>query len=406
MYFIIADDLTGATDTGIQFQKRGIATTVLVEPPKETWPCLDENTALSINASSRELRPQEAAVRTREVLQHMILCDQDTLFKKVDSLMRGNPVEELEAALEAADRRIALAAPSFPRMGRTVDGGVLHLPDGSAKDLLTLFKNRAHMTVCHIPLARLRTEGAGLASDLARREAPLLCLIDAVTEADLSLVAEIGQALDAPPVYCGSAALAEALPVRGGLSDVPCRPTAKRVLVVTGSRKKETAAQVRRLEAVCGLHKVLLDSECLLHGPAPAEISRAAQKLSELLRQECGAILAFDSLFCSQTGFADDDVAARQAGKSLASKLGEVLNGIDRTLYDGLILVGGDTAVEVCRSLHTTQLLLLEEVQSGTPAGLLADGPLRGMPVITKSGAFGDEDTLLHTWKYIRRESE
>ena len=42
----------------------------------------------------------------------------------------------------------------------------------------------------------------------------------------------------------------------------------------------------------------------------------------------------------------------------------------------------------------------------GTPAGLLADGQLRGMPVITKSGAFGDEDTLLHTWKYIRRESE
>ena len=231
-------------------------------------------------------------------------------------------------------------------------------------------------------------------------------MIDAVTEADLSLVAEIGQALDVPPVYCGSAALAEALPVRGEQPDVACRQAAKRVLVVTGSRKKETAEQVRRLEAVCGLHKVLLDSECLLHGPAPAEISRAAQKLSELLRQECGAILAFDSLFCSQTGFADDDVAARQAGRSLASKLGEVLNCIDRTLYDGLILVGGDTAVEVCRSLHTTQLLLLEEVQSGTPAGLLADGPLRGMPVITKSGAFGDEDTLLHTWKYIRRESK
>ena len=41
MYFIIADDLTGATDTGIQFQKRGIATTVLVEPP--CYPRLREN---------------------------------------------------------------------------------------------------------------------------------------------------------------------------------------------------------------------------------------------------------------------------------------------------------------------------------------------------------------------------
>ena len=79
---------------------------------------------------------------------------------------------------------------------------------------------------------------------------------------------------------------------------------------------------------------------------------------------------------------------------------------ISQEMYDGLILVGGDTAVEVCRSLHTTQLLLLEEVQSGTPAGLLADGPLRGIPVVTKSGAFGDEDTLLHAWKYIRREGE
>ena len=368
MYFIIADDLTGATDTGIQFQKRGIATTVLVEPPKEALPCPGERTALSVNASSRELCPQEAMDRTQEVMQRVVLRDQDTLFKKVDSLMRGNPVEELEAALEAAGRRIALAAPSFPRMGRTVDGGVLRLPDGSAKDLLALFRERAHMAVCHIPLARLRAEGAGLAADLVRREAPLLCLIDAVTEEDLSLAAGIGQALDTPPVYCGSAALAEALPVRGEQPDVPCRPAARRVLVVTGSQKKETAAQVRRLED--------------------------------------GAILAFDSLFCSQTGFADDDVAARKVGKSLAAKLGEVLGRIDHTLYDGLILVGGDTAVAVCRSLQTTQLLLLEEVQSGTPTGLLADGPLRGIPVVTKSGAFGDEDTLLHAWKYIRREGE
>ena len=344
MYFIIADDLTGATDTGIQFQKRGIATTVLVEPPRETPACLGERTALSINASSRELCPQEARDRTQEVLRRMVLRDQDTLFKKVDSLMRGNPVEELEAALEASGRRIALAAPSFPRMGRTVDGGVLRLPDGSAKDLLALFRDRAHMAVCHIPLARLREEGAGLAADLVRREAPLLCLIDAMTEEDLSLAAEIGQALDTPPVYCGSAALAEALPVRGEQPDVACRQAAKRVLVVTGSQKKETAAQVRRLEAVCGLHKVLLDSARLLHEPAPEEISHAAQRLTELLRREDGAILAFDSLFCSQTGFAGDDVAARKVGKSLAAKLGEVLERTDHTLYDGLILVGGDTA--------------------------------------------------------------
>ena len=157
------------------------------------------------------------------------------LVKEINTLSAASS----KAALEAAGRRIALAAPSFPRMGRTVDGGVLRLPDGSAKDLLALFRERAHMAVCHIPLARLRAEGAGLAADLVRREAPLLCLIDAMTEEDLSLAAGIGQALDTPPVYCGSAALAEALPVRGEQPDVPCRQAAKRVLVVTGSQKKE-----------------------------------------------------------------------------------------------------------------------------------------------------------------------
>lgn len=87
-------------------------------------------------------------------------------------------------------------------------------------------------------------------------------------------------------------------------------------------RRRRRRHQVRRLEAVCGLHKVLLDSERLLYEPAPEEISRAAQRLTELLRQEDGAILAFDSLFYSQTGFADDDVAARKVGKSLGSQAG------------------------------------------------------------------------------------
>ena len=200
-----------------------------------------------------------------------------------------------------------------------------------------------------------------------------------------------------------------------GLAGIPpVRGRIVRPLLETSREEIETYLEVHRLSHVedetnrdTALRRNLLRREVMprlaeLHDGAAANICRTA----ELLRQEDGAILAFDSLFCSQTGFADDDVAARKVGKSLAAKLGEVLGRIDHTLYDGLILVGGDTAVAVCRSLQTTQLLLLEEVQSGTPAGLLADGPLRGIPVVTKSGAFGDEDTLLHAWKYIRREGE
>lgn len=405
MVLIIADDLTGATDTGIQFQKQGIATTVLVGPPEKPLLRPGAEEALSINASSRELCAEDAARRTREVMGQIPPRNEDTVFKKVDSLMRGNPAEELETVLKVTGRRNALVAPSYPEMGRTVTDGMLHLPDGTEKDLLALFKRRCGSTVCHIPLARLRAEGVGLAAAIDGEKKTMVYLFDAVTEDDLSLVTRIGRTLEEPTVYCGSAALAAALPVSGRTARADRPPRAGSVLLVTGSRKRETARQVQRLQESCGLHTVLMDSGLLLQGGDAAEIPKTVQTLAGLLTQEHGAILAFDSLFCSQTGFEDDDVAARQSGKRLARELGEVLSRLDPALYDGLILVGGDTSVEVCRSLHSTQLRLLEEVQSGTPAGLLADGPLRGMPVITKSGAFGDEDTLLRTWKYIRRET-
>lgn len=404
MYIIIADDLTGTTDTGIQFQMRGIPTTVLVGPPERPLHRLTAGTALSVNASSRELSPRDARRRTQEVCRRLNIQSSDTLFKKVDSLMRGNPSEELEAVMETAGRRIALVAPSFPKMGRTVEDGMLKLPDGTSKNLLALFTCHSSAAIRHIPLSTLRAREPKLAESLLQESGSVICLFDAVTEQDLTLVTEIGQALPDAPVYCGSAALAAAIPV-----DLPSQlpvqqPHAQRILVITGSRKQETAQQVQQLEELCGIHTVRMDPDRLLEGPDTEEIRKAAESLAELLQTEPGAILTFDSLFCSQTGFGDDRLTVRQFGQQLADKLGQVVELLDPALYNGLILVGGDTAVAVCRSLQTTRIRLLEEVQCGTPAGLMDDGPSMGLPIVTKSGAFGDENTLVRAWNYLRCE--
>ena len=404
MFIIIADDLTGATDTGIQFQKRGIATSVLVEPPSENISYLNATAkqALSINASSRELPSSDAKVRTQTVLNHITVHDSDILFKKVDSLMRGNPVEELETMLQFTDRKIALVAPSFPEMGRIVNDGFLHLPDGSVKDLVTLFKSHTQISVCYISLARLRTEWTNLANIFSQETTPQIYIFDTATEKDLSLVAKIGQALTHPPVYCGCAALAAALSSDAQMLYPTYHPHAKKVLVVTGSRKLKTAQQIQYLKETCNLHMVLMNSKSILHDPNSNEVLSATQQLTELLQQEPGAILAFDSLFYDQTGFENDEISVRQDGKRLASKLGEVLYNLNPNLYDGLILIGGDTSVEICHSLGVTQIQLLEEIQTGIPSGLLADGPLCRLPIVTKSGAFGDKRTLLLMWEYIR----
>jgi uncharacterized protein YgbK (DUF1537 family) len=61
----------------------------------------------------------------------------------------------------------------------------------------------------------------------------------------------------------------------------------------------------------------------------------------------------------------------------------------------GLLLSGGDTASMVCRALGVDSIRLVDEVSTGIPFGLLRGGLLDGRTVVTKSGAFGNEDTLV-----------
>ena len=64
-----------------------------------------------------------------------------------------------------------------------------------------------------------------------------------------------------------------------------------------------------------------------------------------------------------------------------------------------LILTGGDTAISVLKRLGLTRLEVVCELLPGIPllVGTDASGQLR--QVITKSGSFGDEQTLLQLYK-------
>ena len=60
-----------------------------------------------------------------------------------------------------------------------------------------------------------------------------------------------------------------------------------------------------------------------------------------------------------------------------------------------LVLSGGDTASLVCRALEVKAIDLRREVAPGIPCGILCGGPFHGLPVVTKSGGFGQPDALI-----------
>jgi uncharacterized protein YgbK (DUF1537 family) len=68
------------------------------------------------------------------------------IFKKIDSLMRGNPAAEISAALEAFGCDEAVVTPAFPAMGRRVVNGRLlveTIPGWVPMDVSTLARNAA-----------------------------------------------------------------------------------------------------------------------------------------------------------------------------------------------------------------------------------------------------------------------
>src|SRR3712207_2616788 len=117
---IIADDLTGAADTGVQFVRAGYRTAVAFRDAP--LPPADDLDAVALDTDSRTMPAGFAAKRVVEAGR--AVRDARIVYKKLDSTLRGPIAAELVAALEATGRDRAVVAPAFPSAGRTTVDGV------------------------------------------------------------------------------------------------------------------------------------------------------------------------------------------------------------------------------------------------------------------------------------------
>ena len=394
---IVADDLTGAADSGIQFVRAGYSTAVAFRgspiPPSEG---LDVTV---VDTDSRLLSSQEARERVREAGQ--ALKDARIVYKKIDSTLRGPFADESEAILESTGRAKAVVAPAFPSTGRSTLDGVQLLhgepvhETGLAKDPHTPVREG------HIPsvlanagledIATLET-GDLEDPDTVRRVLDGAKWIVADAEEDRHLEALVKAVPDpAKVLWVGSAGLAAALSQvypgshTGGLSgsDAPAR-TSRRVLVVVGSTNEVVREQLRLVADEPETVSVPLDSRAVADGNSDEAVREALKGSREALGKGCNAVL-----YTTVEEDLDSECAER-----LVEDLGEVAAGLsDEDLFDALVLTGGDTAVHVARALGAQGIVLEEEIEAGVPVGALI-GP-KPYPIVTKAGGFGAPDILL-----------
>src|ERR671910_3452089 len=119
---MIADDLTGAADTGVQFVHAGYKTAVFFRDSEVLDDDLD---AVVFDTDSRAMPAGFAAKRVLEAAR--AASKARIIYKKLDSTLRGNVAAELAAALDGARRDRAVVAPAFPAAGRATVGGIQHV---------------------------------------------------------------------------------------------------------------------------------------------------------------------------------------------------------------------------------------------------------------------------------------
>jgi D-threonate/D-erythronate kinase len=390
---VIADDLTGAADTGVQLVHAGYRTAVFFRPSE----VLDDLDAVSFDTDSRTLPAGFAAKRVLEAAH--VAREARVVYKKLDSTLRGNVAAELAAALGAARRDLAVVAPAFPAAGRTTVSGT-QLVNGVPVDETEMGKDpRTPVLEAHVPTLladAFSSVGALSVEDLADPERVRRTLEDnecvvADAERDADLEALVRAVPDPSRVlWAGSAGLALALgnvypgPHVGEACSrsTPARP----VLVVIGSLSGVAREQLRRLVGEYGEVAVSVGV-----GETGA-FERAVAAAREALAGRACAVV-----------HSPEEISASRG--SVLESLAEVAAHLsEEGLFKGLVLTGGATAVRVARRLGASGIRLQGEVETGVPIGALI-GP-KPYPVVTKAGGFGGPDTLVGAVEALAQSEE
>ncbi|GAA5121149.1 4-hydroxythreonine-4-phosphate dehydrogenase PdxA [Pseudonocardia adelaidensis] len=361
--FVIADDLSGAAETAAVLARPGVAARVVLAGAGRPLPVASGLTVVDLD--SRTAVPADAARAVHTALA--AAPPSARIFKKIDSLLRGNLAAEIGAL--AAARSVVLA-PALPVGDRTVRDGVVHLAGSPLHetDAWGIEPVPAPPSVA-AALAPLRTTVLGAATgqadlggalDAALERAPVV-ICDATTDADLDALA--AAALARPGLaLAGSGGFAAA--VGRVLAGPPREPGVRRaelppsVLVVVGSAADVAARQVERL---------------------------LADGAREIRPPVAGATLEPGVTVLRPAAPTGADPRAVVAG--LARAVLDLDPGPDGA---DLVLTGGETARRVLDELGIDQLEPLAQIGHGAVRSRTPDG----RHVVTRPGSFGGVDSL------------
>lgn len=412
---IVADDFTGANDTGVQFRKAGLKVTVIIDT-KQLQENLEHTEVLVIDLESRFNTKEAAYKKCFDLGRQLFGIGNTIVYKKLDSTMRGNIGGELDGLMDALQTPVVLLAPAFPLNGRTTENGevyvhgvklaeteVAHDPRTPVRHsrIADIVKLQSRRNCCELPSAVFQGSPAETNTYIFDKidAGSQILIFDSREEKDLEDIAHAIENISGLSILiAGSAGLAAYLPE-------VFFPRHNRIsFVFSGSVSEKSEIQIKHTisKGRCKLYfidgKKLLNDDCgtdIIKASVAADIEKGERRFiftSALSRKDVESVLSM----AQEKGLSPD-----AAAEKVAAGIGRLAAALIETFYPyGVLLTGGDIAIKTVLALQATGILIDREILPGVQSGTLTGRAVKSI-IVTKAGGFGASDAISKTIEFF-----
>lgn len=430
---IIADDLTGANDTALQFELNGADTNILLNNeiqktqtnPSQAW---------AISTESRNVSPQDAFEKVKNAAQLFVNeINPDFFYKKIDSTVRGNIAVEVLSLLQVLEWDAAIVMPAFPQEGRITVGGY-HLLKGVPIERTEMARDpHSPITESHLPTMLKTQLGGNLANLVGEIElktildgaGPILMVLnDLISQGKKIIVADSTSTTDLEQIVLamqksnykilpvGTAAAAKVLSNEWFPQDeeeevLPVKLPTLPKFIVSGSATHITASQIEKLEQSENYEEncliIELSMNTILSGVEDSLVDRIVSNLGS----DNIVLVHTSHLLKNFDGFSEDTINADLTKSGLANVITDFLSDLTKRVLAKkkaiLVTLGGETSYKCCNAIGANQLKLVDEV---LPAIALGRSVNSDQWIVTKSGNLGGGNTLIEILRYFEKHEE
>ncbi len=420
---IIADDLTGANDTALQYFKNNLSAGIIIDCSKD-FTNIENVDVWAISTESRNI-PKEKSVDkivwvVNRIKEHLGI---DNFYKKIDSTLRGNVGVEVVTLMEMLALDAVIIAPAYIEEGRTTIGSYQllngtpiertqcaldpkapiyesYIPDIIGKDL-----NEKFVQLIDSINFKTVTKGAGpitiKLNDLIQKGKKII-VADAASNTDLEQIALAVNKSNYNILPVGSAGLASAFnknhnnEIKEKDFDIPKLAR----LIISGSATIMSANQILKLkEEKKNTFFIDLTSKDIFNEISEATINSIVQNLNSGIDVvvHCSEIKKeFDEEKINNL-LIDAGIAKQDFASKITDFLADLIEQINSKSDFILISIGGETSYKCLDKINSTYLKIIDAIMPSIP--LCKD--INDKIIVTKSGNFGTSNTLIDILNYF-----